>query len=638
MLKNAAVDVGADPRRVKGLWRAVREECDFCQRFSVDPNRWASEADVVVCTSTVGAGFSVETHFSRFFAFLFTNILDFGEERQFIQRLRFQMREVHPNALRQSYLFVQAGAGKPRDYDAVVALFAKARKALVDETQRRLVLPRDVVGIPGLERVQARVAVEHAATTAQHAKLWQKYGGDLDSKFEELEEDDNVSKHGKLMFAEARKSFGKTVAEHYGRGGGEDELGQMEVSAGIELLLQARKATAAKSFESAFGRYEGVARFFVKQEFDSKKALSILTNKSFIQWSMGVNAVVSWLVWNYSHLDPRVSRNFFTHIQNGVYSNTALQNVAHFKVASVILPLVFGGTEREQPDFRQRAGLSPFYVGASVLVDGELLAMLQKLILHDEDADDVETTEWKTQFQSHILTLIKKDTEGHVIQTFTKIDSCRNFLKIVLKRMGLSVPTNTKRKTVQLLDYAVKVQLLEVGEYKQNLLFALCSKNRKHLLSLLPVLLTSRHLDEDDREIFQEAINEFVKCCDDNDIAHGIDLETIGEDMRQHAVGPQRRAEIEMIEENPGLGEGDDYEEEEGVEDEQPQFSAAAARALLALSDAREREQRLERAVSQNVDHHERTIGADDEDEDEDEDDDEESRGNIFVDTEAAQQ
>jgi hypothetical protein len=630
MLKNAAVHVGADPLRVKGLWAAVKDECDFCKRFTVEPNRWASEADVVVCTSTVGAGFSVETHFSRFFAFLFTNILDFGEERQFIQRLRFQMSEVHPNALRQSYLYVQAGGGKPRDYDAVVALFTKARKALVDETQRRLVLPRDVEGIPGLERVQARVAVEHAATTAHHAKLWQKYGGDLDSKFEELEGDDDVSKHGKLMFAEARKSFGKTLAEHFGD---EDELGQMEVSAGVELLLQARKATAAKSFESAFGRYEVVARFYVKQEFDSKKALSILSGKSFVNWNIGVNAVISWLVWNYSHLDPGVSQNFFTHIQNGVYSPTAFKNVAHFKVASVILPLVFGGTEREQPDFRHSMGLSPFYVGASVLVDAELLAMLQKLILLD-DADDADTTNRKKDFQAHIKVLINKDTQGDVIRTFTKVDSCRMFLKNVLNRMGLSTPTKTKRKTVQVLDYTVKVQLLEVGEYKQNLLFALCSKNRKQLLSLFPVLLTGPHLDVHDREIFQEAIHEFVKCCEDNDIPHGINLETIGEDMRHHAVGPQRRAEIEMIEDNPGLC--DDYEEEEGVEDEQPQFSAAAAHALLALSDAREREQRLERAASQNVDHHERTIGADDEDDDDD--NDEESIGNILVDTEAAQE
>ena len=137
MLIQAAEDIGADTERVKGLWAAVRDESDFCRRFTKEPNLAAMDADVVVCTSTVGAGFSVEKHFHRFFAFLFTRILDFGEERQFIQRLRFQMLdEVGLGAIRQSYLYIQKGGGVSRDYERVVALFAKARKALVAETQR----------------------------------------------------------------------------------------------------------------------------------------------------------------------------------------------------------------------------------------------------------------------------------------------------------------------------------------------------------------------------------------------------------------------------------------------------------------------------------------------------------------------
>jgi hypothetical protein len=34
---------------------------------------------------------NAKRHFQRFFAFMYTNILNFDEEKQFIQRLRFQL-------------------------------------------------------------------------------------------------------------------------------------------------------------------------------------------------------------------------------------------------------------------------------------------------------------------------------------------------------------------------------------------------------------------------------------------------------------------------------------------------------------------------------------------------------------------
>jgi hypothetical protein len=89
-LKLVAIEVeGADPDRVQGVWASMRLVNPFFKRFAGDPNKSAKDADVVVCSSTIGAGFSVNTHFTRFFAFLYTNILNFDEEKQFIQRLRF---------------------------------------------------------------------------------------------------------------------------------------------------------------------------------------------------------------------------------------------------------------------------------------------------------------------------------------------------------------------------------------------------------------------------------------------------------------------------------------------------------------------------------------------------------------------
>jgi hypothetical protein len=128
---------------------------------------------------------------------------------------------------------------------------------LVAETSRRVGIMRDVDGVPGLERIQARVAVELAATKAQHAWLWLNYGKNLESAFEEFEADDDLSKQGRLCITRASSAFNKSLVEHLIPAGGPDEVVHMEVSDAIELLIQTRMKTASKSFNETFGRFPG---------------------------------------------------------------------------------------------------------------------------------------------------------------------------------------------------------------------------------------------------------------------------------------------------------------------------------------------------------------------------------------------
>jgi hypothetical protein len=647
MLIQAAEDIGADTERVKGLWAAVRDESDFCRRFTKEPNLAAMDADVVVCTSTVGAGFSVEKHFHRFFAFLFTRILDFGEERQFIQRLRFQMLdEVGLGAIRQSYLYIQKGGGVSRDYERVVALFAKARKALVAETQRRVGIIRDVDGIPALERVQARVAVETAATRAQHEQLWLSYGENLDSAFEEFETNEDLSNEGRLCIQRAGNTFQKSLVEHLVEPGGPSEVEHMEVSDALNLLIQTKLKTANRSFDDTFGKYSGVAQYFVHQDLTKTKIKSLSTNKtSFSRWVVGFSNVASWLVWNYAELSTGVKHGFFAHLQKGLYKTSAYKNVAHFHLASLILPMVFGSTDNSYCDV---AGVSPFYVGGSVTMTVDLQNLLQGIFC-PQDTESVEVTTAKSQLRLYVMALREVDSDILVYDIFLTLDTCRSFLKSLLTRIGLDVPPGGARKRVrrELVGAAAAVAalgytparqtVLTVGSYKQNLLFALCSRScRKHLLPLLPHLLGGdHHLDVSDRDVFWGVVEDFKKKCDEIDVPHGIILERPGVDMLRHLAGNRRRAEVEtgaaVAEESRIGGMGDTYEVEAGAEEERHENSAEVAELLMTLADNNETARLMNEAAGQEF-QDEETIGSGDEDEDDGEED---VPGSSFVEHEA---
>ena len=64
ILWEMAVEVGDDKERIKGVWSALKATSQFCIDFARDLNRVANQADLVICMSVVGAGFSISNHFN----------------------------------------------------------------------------------------------------------------------------------------------------------------------------------------------------------------------------------------------------------------------------------------------------------------------------------------------------------------------------------------------------------------------------------------------------------------------------------------------------------------------------------------------------------------------------------------------
>jgi hypothetical protein len=73
---------------------------------------------------------SIDERVEAFHGFCVCGILQFEEERQFIQRLRYLLKHIPETAIRQSYLYVEKGRGSNIDYSKVLSSFASVLLSL----------------------------------------------------------------------------------------------------------------------------------------------------------------------------------------------------------------------------------------------------------------------------------------------------------------------------------------------------------------------------------------------------------------------------------------------------------------------------------------------------------------------------
>jgi hypothetical protein len=65
---------------VRGIWTQCKDLKGLHERFWEEPNIYFAQYDVLVCTTVIGAGFSIDSQFVCFHAFFFVGGLTFEEE------------------------------------------------------------------------------------------------------------------------------------------------------------------------------------------------------------------------------------------------------------------------------------------------------------------------------------------------------------------------------------------------------------------------------------------------------------------------------------------------------------------------------------------------------------------------------
>ncbi|KAK9390021.1 hypothetical protein V1515DRAFT_519091, partial [Lipomyces mesembrius] len=80
---------GEEPQdRIKAIWAGIQDN-EWAKEFLARPNAKVDEVDVLVTTSVLQAGHSLDRYFRISFDFLFLGVLSFREELQFVSRLRY---------------------------------------------------------------------------------------------------------------------------------------------------------------------------------------------------------------------------------------------------------------------------------------------------------------------------------------------------------------------------------------------------------------------------------------------------------------------------------------------------------------------------------------------------------------------
>ncbi|KAK9457761.1 hypothetical protein V1511DRAFT_455084, partial [Dipodascopsis uninucleata] len=106
----------AAAERIGGIWASVQSE-EWNRQFLADPNTMVGDVDILITTSVLQAGHSLDRYFRVSYDFLFRGVLSFREEIQFVSRLRYLGRK---DMYRHKYGWIPGGepnrkvAGKQR--------------------------------------------------------------------------------------------------------------------------------------------------------------------------------------------------------------------------------------------------------------------------------------------------------------------------------------------------------------------------------------------------------------------------------------------------------------------------------------------------------------------------------------------
>jgi hypothetical protein len=179
LLVEHATEVQKQRIRLVTSRQQVQPQDDFDKQFGRDPDRWGVMADVIICTSVIGAGFSIEAHFTHFCAYFFNNILTHMEERQFLQRLRYWSTKIPEDTNKQSYMWVERShsLGTCCDPKKVRRMYNRTADVLVPGLLHR-------TGGP-LASTELRVLCERNQTRLYHGELWTCWGQTVESEYKE---------------------------------------------------------------------------------------------------------------------------------------------------------------------------------------------------------------------------------------------------------------------------------------------------------------------------------------------------------------------------------------------------------------------------------------------------------------------
>lgn len=537
-LQDAARNMGSDPERIKGMWGAIRAS-PFCVNFARDPNTHATEADVILATSMIGAGFSIDCHFQSFHAFLFKGILVHNEEQQFIRRLRYVMAvDLPTDAIRQSYLFVEKGGGGALDHQTVVEDFARIRRIVLGTRIQERARVDERESVLCLENTLARVMAEESYSKSKHDELWRQWGKKIHSPFTEMENlpDERVQAWKKILKSHSSTKK-RTIYDMVARNVDDPA----EIMSQIETGSQMEMVTAAQADEIVGTLRQGficskLARGVIEawHQGEKKKIEAVLGKKNGVSGVYRQAArLVSWLSYVYRMLPAAdASRRMFALLDQAHYRKNRYQLKGVLLLGEYLLPDLFDPTGGETPGYLIQRGALPFFNGMQCMYHEALPKFLKKK-MEDEEGDSEDVKKKKEDIRHCYRAVFSDNSFQKLHQITSEPVAAHVFVKQLCKQLGLSLLCTNKRKQASAAVRAVRqnqkvsVYAMQTSTYSVAIACALKASLRDTLVALLGPLLHSRNLRDGDKEWVRDGVEAYNKVVDEL----GLDQARLGLDF-----------------------------------------------------------------------------------------------------------
>jgi hypothetical protein len=618
--------------RVRGIWAQCKDLKGWHRQFREEPNVYAAQCDVLVCTTVIGAGFSIDNHFHCFHAFFLTGVLTFEEERQFLSRLRLRL-EV-PLAIetdRQSYLYIQKGWGDPHDFGVVYRTNESLRKILFSKDESSG-MPRPPERYraawttneanPLLQATVARATAEQSVTRALHTKLWDDYGSRLESTYVPMR---NVSPlHSGLCrkkFRDWVKARRKIVREGVASVVDPDldaDLAEGELSVRKQLdnlLLQHVDAGNPENMTAALGQVQAAEALSVYRLMDIQSTklrldeiastavkvvlrLGVMFNvpdkaMNDLSWMKSALAVARRISWCYDDINKEEVNKDVLKLSGKAYNRGTLQKVAHYALAKYIFANLYHRLQLENPVDTWCRGYPSgiFYQGFRFVRQHSMTVFMKDIFIVDNNAS--EEIQQKTKMQRYCLASVlgsyKKDfgeSQGLDNTIFDDEGTCVTMLKKVLKCHGIDIGTTTERVIVEGNRRFIFVSQPPV----EQLAFALClDRYRNRTKHLLARLYYGTGETTHDKNIATTVFDTFLQACSDvnppaTDLANLPLRRDMVHDIRTHAS----RGHVEPNMANrEWMGMEHEYEIDSGADSEDNDEGADALLSLRQSIDDR---------------------------------------------------
>ena len=519
VLKRKAIELGSNPDRVRGLWSGLPEEDEWAASFVRDPNEHAKEVDVLVVTSIMGTGTSIDCHFEYFVAFLGRNSLLTEEEWQLIRRLRFNIK-FPKSAVRESLLFIQEGKGTILEYDVIRRALNELGKMVAARHPKLLPHYRN------LEETQARILQERSVTDSNH---FQQFMGKLkthvSSKYEEMEKqslqkrvnDYWLEDHKQwkidttlLVASSVRISINKELRDG-GVTEGLDEETQDIMMMDVVIAADARKieGTLSGNFEYSLG----VINLLDKREKNPVKVLELLGNEGKI-----INLVTvanNFVRWSLYYMDP-ISKfefrpNLIEDILQKRYSLQMLKRFCNWGIGFHLLPRLLSPVGNEiRGDYLVNTATLPYFNGLKMVKHQSFCDAIARL-LQTQAGDDIATTERKETLQ-FLASSILKDHGKDPIKlegVYKDVNNAFVFLRIVLKGLGLELKGLTKEENGRGTRIWLKGEQLGVHSISKthyDVVLALLVKSNDKCKLIMDFENVLGHVSEDDKKLLNSGM------------------------------------------------------------------------------------------------------------------------------------